>query len=95
MAKGDKERKKKWYILHFDFINSACSRTEYQHMLSERLDKPYHKNDSSIYRDLRPMQKTAIANAKKLLAQYPTRHPSKDNPSTEVHELVMELNKQK
>lgn len=84
-----------WFILHFDFINSACSRTEYQRMLSERLGKAYRKNDSSIYRDLRPWQETAIANAEKLLAQYPTRHPSRDNPSTEVHELVQELNKQK
>lgn len=84
-----------WYILHFHFVDSACSRTEYQSMLSQRLKRPYHKNDPSIYRDLRPRQKMAIANAEKLLAQYTNRHPSQDNPSTEVHKLVQELNRQK
>lgn len=64
-------------------------------MLSERLGKVYLKNDPSIYRDLRPLQETAISNAEKLLACYTNRHPSKDNPSTEVHKLVQELNRQK
>lgn len=84
-----------WYILHFDYLTSACSRTEYQRMLSQRLGRAYRKNDPSMYAELRTRQKTAIAHAEKLLAQYPVRHPSSDNPSTEVHELVLMLNKQK
>jgi hypothetical protein len=41
------------------------------------------------------MQTRAIENALKLMDQYNPRNPSQDKPCTEVHQLVMELNRQK
>jgi hypothetical protein len=38
---------------------------------------------------------TAIDNTDKLLMEYPDSHPEKDDPSTTVHKLVIELLKDK
>lgn len=84
-----------WYILHFDWIETAISRTEYQRLLTKRLGYEYHKNDPGLYKELLAKQEIAIHNAQVLLSKYSKRHPSSDNPSTEVHELVQELNKQR
>lgn len=62
-----------WYLLHYDYIDSAISRSEYERMLSERMGKKYKKNDPTIYRLLENLsqetngqkgQKFAIKNAK-------------------------------
>jgi hypothetical protein len=84
-----------WFLLHFDYITAAHSRDRYQDMLSQRLGKKYEKNSMETYRDLFPMQAQAIENARKLMSQYDPRNPSQDKPCTEVHELVIELNRQK
>ena len=84
-----------WFLLHFDYITSAHTRQEYQDMLSDRLGRRYEKNDPDIYVDLLQRQEQAVENAQKLMNQYNPRKPSRDNPCTEVHELVIELNRQK
>ncbi|MGB3401590.1 MAG: RloB family protein [Microcoleaceae cyanobacterium] len=90
-----------WYILHFDYRDTAMSRKEYQKELTEKLIKAnlikknqqYQKNDSNMYEYLERLQLQAIKNAKKLLEQYNPPQPAIDNPSTTVHLLVEELNK--
>jgi RloB-like protein len=82
-----------WYLLHFDFHTSALSRTLYAEKLTERLGRPYKKNDPSLFEVLRPRQDQAIRFARKLLASYSNHNPEKDNPSTTVHVLVEELRK--
>lgn len=82
-----------WYLLHFHYHDSATSRTEYGRMLTERLGIKYRKNDPAMYDRLLSMQGQAIRNAEKLLLSYPEHAPEKNNPSTTVHLLVMELNK--
>jgi hypothetical protein len=84
-----------WFLLHFDYIDAALSRNQYQEMLTTRIGRVYQKNDPNIYLDLLSKQDVAIANAKRLLTKYNPRQPAKDNPCTEVHNLVIELNKQK
>jgi len=84
-----------WFLLHFDYITAAHSRDRYQEMLSKRLGGKYEKNSRETYRDLFPMQDQAIENARKLIKQYNPRNPAQDKPCTEVHELVLELNRQK
>lgn len=81
-----------WYVLHFEFLNSAISRFDYIKKLQSLLGS-YQKNSSLMYNQLLSRQQTAIANAQKLLAQYDPRNPEKDNPSTTVHLLVLELNR--
>ncbi len=83
-----------WYILHFDYMSSGVSRTQYEDMLTKRLKKPYKKNDPTMYMRLEKMQYIAIQNAEKLHNSYkPMHNPAKDNPCTTVYELVRKLNK--
>ena len=84
-----------WYILHYDYLQSQISRSQYIKTLGERLCKKYHKNDLAIYDDLLHLQETAILNAKRLLEEHHPIHTncSEKKPSTTVYELVLELNK--
>jgi hypothetical protein len=83
-----------WYLLHFNFVQSAMSRAQYVQKLSEMSTSAYAKNSKSMYVELLYLQKDAIRNAKKLLESYDPHNPEHDNPSTTVHLLVEQLNKQ-
>ncbi|AFY69903.1 abortive phage resistance protein [Thalassoporum mexicanum PCC 7367] len=82
-----------WYILHFEFLNTGIPRSDYKNKLKNHLEYSYKKNSDSMYEELLNKQEVAIANAKRLLRQYNPTDPEKDNPSTTVHLLVEELNK--
>lgn len=82
-----------WYLLHFDYRNTAMSRTEYKKVLTKRMNKKYEKNSETIYEDLEINQTQAIQNAERLLLQYNRPNPANDNPSTTVHLLVQQLNR--
>lgn len=82
-----------WYLLHFQYFDTAISRKDYMSKLSKHLKDKYKKNDPGMYDRLKSNQDTAIKNAEKLLKQYNPPNPGKDNPSTKVHELVKELNR--
>jgi hypothetical protein len=82
-----------WYLLHFHYFNSGISRDDYIEKLSKLLNEPYKKNNTEMYRKLMDRQPDAIKNAKNLLNTYSPPTPGKDNPSTTVHRLVIELNK--
>lgn len=82
-----------WYLMHFHYCDAALSRTTYGDRLTEALERPYRKNDPSMYATLQERQATAIRNAERLLASYGAAHdPEADNPSTTVHLLVKRLN---
>ncbi|MFH0997662.1 MAG: RloB family protein [Pseudomonadota bacterium] len=81
-----------WYLLHFNYHDSATSRRQYEAMLTERLGFQYKKNDNSMFDCLIHLQDDAIRNANKLLNSYVNRSPLNANPSTTVHILVQELN---
>lgn len=83
-----------WYILHFEYLDAAIHRKQYFKKLSTLLNEKYKKNDAHIYNKLSDnLQKTAIKNSKKLLRTYNQKNHYDNNPSTTVHNLVMELNK--
>jgi hypothetical protein len=82
-----------WYLLHFDYCDTATHRKDCCRRLNRRLGRRYEKNGETLYDDLKPLQQDAIRNATRLLAQYDPRDPERDNPSTTVHLLVIELNK--
>lgn len=96
-----------WYLLHFEYRNTAISRDEILKQLIKKLkEKEPHKfsklNKSnikqenytkSIFETLKPLQEDAIRNATKLLKSYGKEHnPERDNPSTSIHNLVILLN---
>jgi hypothetical protein len=86
-----------WYILHFEYRNSAMARQEYQKKLQEFLGEPYKKNAVDMYEKLAKFgdQKRAIGWARKLFEDFDGRRipPSRSNPCTTVYLLVEELNK--
>lgn len=82
-----------WYLLHFNYYETAFSRQSYEDMLTELLGYQYKKNCPTMYVELLNLQSIAINNANKLLTQYSSINTEQDNPSTTVHLLVLELNK--
>ena len=82
-----------WYLLHFNYCDAACSRAGYAERLTEQLGFKSEKNSKEIYDILLDRQGTAIKNAQRLLATYNPLNRESANPSTEVHLLVIELNK--
>ena len=96
-----------WYLLHFEYRNTAISRDEILIEVIKRLkeidsyrfskltrDNIKQKNYTKhIFETLNPLQNIAIRNAKKLLDSYGSSHnPQSDNPSTTIHKLVKILN---
>ncbi len=84
-----------WYLLHFHYFNTGISRDQYKDKLSKELGYKYEKNSKTMYEILKDKQAIAIKHAKNLLKSYTEFNPEKNNPSTTVHLLVQELNKQK
>lgn len=81
-----------WYLLHFDYHNTAISRSTYKKRLTDRLGFKYKKKDPSIYEKIEDRQAVAIKNATRLLNVYSGYHkPAYDNPVTTVHCLVKAL----
>ncbi|CCI04991.1 RloB domain-containing protein [Microcystis aeruginosa] len=92
-----------WYILHFQYLDTATPRDRYGSILTNQMRKlglvgekeKYEKNRENMYEKLKPYQPTAIINAEKLIKRRDElkQHPFDPHPSTTVHELVRELNK--
>ncbi len=74
-----------WYLLHFSFLHSGLSRSQYCGKLSKFLGFKYKKNDSQIYSYLEKKMDDAIRNAQLLYSYYPDPCT---NPSTTVFKLV-------
>jgi len=91
-----------WFILHFQYLDIATSRSEYPKILNTQMKKcqllnekeQYAKNREDMYEKLKSYQRTAITNAAKLIQDRDEakKHPFDANPSTTVQELVQELN---
>ena len=78
-----------WYLLHFDYHDTAISRHIYKERLTARLGFEYKKNAPNIYEVLEDKQSVAIQHANRLFKGYGDEHkPAYDNPSTTVHLLV-------
>jgi len=83
-----------WYLLHFEFRVSGIGRNELYAELSKpnRLGKKYDKSDKTVFDLLKDKLPTAIKHARKLLNDYGAAlNEERDNPSTNVHELVAVL----
>jgi hypothetical protein len=52
-----------WYMLHFNYYDSALSRGQYIEILSELLEEPYLKNNEKMFSLLKSRQSRAIKNA--------------------------------
>jgi hypothetical protein len=81
-----------WYLLHYEYCESALDRDSYKERLTKYLGKEYKKNDPSMYGILFPKQATAIKYAKKLEKIHSSNSPAEHNPVTLVYQLVELLN---
>jgi len=89
-----------WYLLHFNFYNAGMSRIDVydklDKLLQTRYGIRYQKNLTSMYALIDCYQSEAIKRAEKLISicenKFEVHH---QNPSTNVHKLVEELNKYK
>lgn len=92
-----------WFYLHFNHIDQANHRTFYYEQLSAFWKLNYEKNGKQrqyclnnykrLQHDERCNQNDAIRNSQNLLEYQNSLPPSKQNPVTTVHLLVVELNK--
>jgi hypothetical protein len=83
-----------WYMLHFNYYDTAFSRSQYKGKLSELLEKPYLKNDDEIFSVLKSRQSRAIQNAQKLYYKQCLLPLGEQNPITTVFYLVERLIRQ-
>jgi hypothetical protein len=81
-----------WYLLHFNYIDAALSRTQYEIKLTELLQRQYLKNSNDMYKLLLKRQSKALQNAKKLFTKQSILPLSQQNPITTVFQLVERLN---
>jgi len=80
-----------WYLLHFNYHDTAIHRHDYITKLGVLLGAEYKKNDPDMFQKLEDKMDHATRNAKKLLSQYNPSAPERDDPSTTVHLLVEQL----
>ena len=87
-----------WYLLHFNYLDTALPRDRYAEKLAPLLGVAYDKADASIYALLEARQPTALRNAHRLeqhWADLGVNDQERHNPSTGVHRLVEHLNELK
>ena len=84
-----------WYLLHFEFYNTAISRHDYIVCLESFLGRKYRKNEPEMYQVLDELggQRNAIRWAKQLEARFDGSNPAAENPVTKVYKLVEFLNR--
>jgi hypothetical protein len=84
-----------WYILHFQYLNTALKREQYFEILSQNLGMKYEKNMPDIFEILttKGNEKKAIKWAETLDAEADDSNPAKKRPHTKVYKLVKELNR--
>ncbi len=76
-----------WFLLHFEYLQSAIHRNDYYPKLSNYLAVKYQKNMVNLYQTLKPYLGVAISNAERLESKYNGLPPSKCYPATKVYEI--------
>lgn len=84
-----------WYVLHFQYLNTALKRHQYFEILSKILGSKYEKNRSDMYEMLNEngSERNAIRWAVKLDEVQDDSNPAIKKPQTKVYKLVSELKK--
>ena len=81
-----------WFLLHYNFFDSALHRNEIFKHISVKIDKNYTKNKTmDMYTLLKNQIKTALRNAVRLENSYTETSIANRNPYTMAHTLVNRL----
>jgi hypothetical protein len=81
-----------WYLLHFQMITGAISKTEYDRRISRNLSICYSHGTKGMYTLLKERQEYAIRSAKQLWEQKAQVGELRCDPITNVYILVEALN---
>ena len=84
-----------WFILHFEYLQTAINRKAFNTKLTKLLSRKYEKN-SNIYSIIKEKEAFAIKNAKKLEEMHLSENRVNQalrNPSTTVYKLVERMRK--
>ncbi len=91
-----------WYLLHFQYRNTAMSRDDYKSAIEKSINSlissgkkfKYKKNSEEMFSTLKKYgnQKQASSWAKNLESTHSSQNFSSHNPCTTVYKLVEELN---
>ena len=96
-----------WYLLHFQYRNTAMNRTDYRKSIENELNEvikketgkkgtfSYSKNHQDMYNLLQQYgnQEQAIRNAQKLEKMYDDERYAEHNPCTMVHKLIQSISR--
>lgn len=77
-----------WYLLHFNYFDSALGRRELCKKLSAELGFSYVKNDTKIFPKIQPQLTDAVRNARRL---FEINGSTRANPVTGIFLLIKEL----
>jgi hypothetical protein len=82
-----------WYVLHFQFLQTAIRREAYFSILTKILGFKYEKNNSKVVEELfkKSRVRQAIKWAEELEKMHEGKTPSASCPSTNVYKLVDRL----
>jgi len=82
-----------WYVLHFQFLQTALHRDDYIHILNRELGFRYTKNSEAVVRHIQETGNVlrAIRWAEELEAVHEGQRPADSCPETRVYELVRRL----
>lgn len=83
-----------WFVLHIEDLTSATDKETYINKLTRFLGFKYDKSDPRLYDKFLPYIDTAILRADRLLDRYQPPRPWHNDPSTNVHNLVLILQEQ-
>ena len=85
-----------WFVLHFEYLDTAVDRSHYRDRLTHHRGEKYEKNDETFYDFLESNgnETRAMSHAKRLVSEQDVSLPlSRQCPSTTVHIFVQELRK--
>jgi len=83
-----------WLCLHFEYIDAALDRNQYNTRMKNYLNEKYIKNDPEILGKIinsGGSVENALRNAKKLIKNKNLKNPAKANPVTLVYEAIEAL----
>ncbi len=81
-----------WYVLHFQRLESALDRTQYDDIISRELDIKYEHGMTGMYFLLENKQGIALKHANNIYKDKEFNKKAREDPITTVHFLVEGLN---
>lgn len=80
-----------WYLLHFQYLDTEMDRDRICTEVGKKIGRSYEKNDGTVYEVLESRLPVALRNADRLYQSNTDGRCHRQNPSTNVHQLIRML----